>query len=75
MSLVNHAGSALFRSERQEYRIIYALSFPLFLAVALISRILPSRLRPIAIERGGYFQVIGDARAAAHSVLPYAFMR
>ncbi|MCB8839099.1 hypothetical protein [Aurantimonas sp. VKM B-3413] len=75
MSLVHHEGSALFRSERQEYRIIYALSFPLFLAVALISRFVPARLRPIAVEPGSYFAVFSDARAAAHSVLPYAFMR
>lgn len=75
MSLTNRHTGSLFRAERQEYRLIYALSFPLFLAVSLISRLLPPRLRPLPFEPGSYFAVLSDARATAHSVLPYAFMR
>lgn len=76
MSLVStrHAPS-LFSSERREYRLIYALSFPLFLAVAFLSRLLPVSVRPLPFERGRFFSVMSDARRAAHSVLPYAFMR
>ncbi|MCQ0989637.1 hypothetical protein [Jiella marina] len=75
MSLVQRHGLSLFRAEKQEYRMVYALTFPLFFAVALVSRVLPARLRPIPFGNGGFFAVFRDARAAAHSVLPYAFMR
>ena len=75
MSLVNRHPISLFQSERQEYRLIYALSFPLFVGVAILSRLMPERLRPIPFASGSFFAVLRDARAAAHSILPYAFMR
>ncbi|MER0238634.1 hypothetical protein [Fulvimarina sp. MAC8] len=75
MSLMNRHAPSLFSSERREYRLIYALSFPLFVAVALLSRLLPASLRPLPFERGRFFAVLSDARQAAHSVLPFAFMR
>lgn len=76
MSLVEHRHApSLFRAERREYRLIYAFSFPLFLAMALISRLVPASVRPIPFERGHFFKVVADARETAHSVLPHAFMR
>ncbi|WP_116681855.1 hypothetical protein [Fulvimarina endophytica] len=76
MSLVTrHASPSLFSSERREYRLMFALSFPLFLAVALLSRVLPASVRPLPFEPGRYLSVLSDARRAAHSVLPHAFMR
>ena len=75
MSIVNRHPVSLFQSERQEYRLIYALSFPLFLGVSLLSRLVPAKLRPIPFAHGSFFAVVADARATAHSILPYAFMR
>ncbi|MDY8108481.1 hypothetical protein U0C82_04850 [Fulvimarina sp. 2208YS6-2-32] len=75
MSLVTRHAPSLFSSERREYRLTYALSFPLFFAVALMSRFLPASMRPLPFERGRFFAVMADARQTAHSVLPYAFMR
>ncbi|MAU98950.1 MAG: hypothetical protein CMP81_24220 [Fulvimarina sp.] len=75
MSLVERHGLSQFRAEQQEYRIVYAVTYPIFLAVALASRLLPARLRPIPFENGGAFAVFRDARAAANAVLPFAFMR
>ena len=75
MNLVNRHPVSLFQSERQEYRLMYAFSFPVFLGVSLLSRLVPARIRPIPFARGSFFAVVSDARAAAHSVLPYAFMR
>ncbi|TPW29598.1 hypothetical protein [Pararhizobium mangrovi] len=66
--------SSAFAEERREYRLLYAISFPLFAATAALSRILPEHLRPMAIENGHFWTVLADARNAAHSVLPYAFM-
>lgn len=75
MSLVERHGLSNFRADQQEYRILFAVTYPIFLAVALVSRLLPARLRPLPTERGGVFAVFRDARAAANSVLPFAFMR
>ncbi|MBO0661742.1 hypothetical protein LQ948_04085 [Jiella sp. MQZ9-1] len=75
MSLVERSGLSQFRAERQEYRMVFAVTFPIFFTVALVSRLLPARLRPTPFGQSGVFAVFRDAKAAAHSVLPYAFMR
>ncbi len=75
MSLVERHGLSHFRAERQEYRILFAVTYPIFLAVALVSRLMPARLRPAACGDGGVLAVFRDAKAAAKSVLPFAFMR
>ncbi|WAP67436.1 hypothetical protein [Jiella pelagia] len=75
MSLVERHDLSHFRADKQEYRIVYAVTFPIFLAVALVSRLLPARLRPTPYGNGGVLAVFRDARAAANSVLPFAFMR
>ena len=75
MSLVERHGLSHFRAEQQEYRIVYAVTYPIFLCVALVSRLLPVRLRPTPSENTGVLAVFRDAKAAANSVLPFAFMR
>ncbi|MBO0903095.1 hypothetical protein [Jiella sonneratiae] len=75
MSLVERHGLSNFRAEQQEYRLVYAVTFPIFLAVALVSRLVPARLRPTQFGHGGLFAVFRDAKAAANAVLPFAFMR
>ena len=75
MSLVDRPAPSLFRAERREYRLISWISFPVFLAMSVLSRLLPASMRPIPLERGRFFQIVADARETAHSVLPHAFMR
>jgi hypothetical protein len=60
------------REEALEYRLILAASFPVFLAAAVVARLLPSgrRHRPAAGPRS----IIGEARAAARTFVPFAFM-
>ena len=55
--------------------MVYAVTYPIFLVVALVSRLMPARLRPFPFENVGPLAVFRDARAAANSVLPFAFMR
>lgn len=63
--------SNLRRKKAVEFSLYFALLFPIFLLVALVSRLLPRRMRPFGPERRS---VIGDARAAAYTVLPFVFM-
>ena len=62
------------RAEEREYRITLALFFVLFLPVALVARMLPPTWRPFSGCRTRRSNV-GDARAAAHEVTPFVFMR
>lgn len=55
------------RGEEIEFRLIYAAAFPLFLAAAVLGRL----ARPMAERRRS---IIAEARAAADTVLPFAFM-
>ena len=59
------------RSDSRDYRWIYALTLPLFVAVALLGRV-----AAIGRPRGrrGSLSLLGEARAAAHTVIPFAFM-
>ena len=59
------------RSDRREYLFYYVATYPVFLLIATLSRLLPRAWRPFA---SGGRSVFGDARAAAHTVLPCVFM-
>ena len=54
--------------EQREYRWVFALTFPAFLLAVAFGRIGGADAR-----RGR--SLMEEARAAAHEVLPYAFMR
>ncbi len=56
--------------ETVEQRLLLALSFPVFLAAALLSRVTPAARRPT----GGRLSVLAEARQAAHTCIPFAFM-
>ena len=53
-----------------EQRLLLALSFPVFLAAALLSRLSPAARPPV----GGRKSVLAEAREAAHTCIPFAFM-
>ncbi|TCT04942.1 hypothetical protein EDC22_11436 [Tepidamorphus gemmatus] len=63
----------LSRSEQASFRRIYIASFPLFLAAAVIARL----VAPLASGRtaGQRRSVFGEAKALADSTIPFAFMK
>lgn len=75
MSLADHRTTARPRvTERWEFRALVVVTYPLFLTVTLLSRLLPTRLRFMPTSVGGRMSVFAEARAAAHTTLPFAFM-
>lgn len=54
-----------------EYRLLLAASLPIFLVAAIVGRVLPSGEHAVPGER---LSVIGEARAAADTYVPFAFM-
>jgi hypothetical protein len=65
----------LRRREAVEYRIIFYLTFAFFLAAVLVARLLPRELKSSRPGFKGSRSVIEEARAAAHTCIPFAFMR
>ncbi len=62
------------RGEVSEFRLIFMVSFAIFLLVALVERILPPSWRPHVLPPGSSKSIFGEARAAAHTFVPLAFM-
>lgn len=62
------------RGEVGEFRLIFMISFAIFLMVAVIERVLPSSWRSHALGPDGGKSIFGEARAAAHTFVPFAFM-
>ena len=60
--------------EVREFRRLYAVCFIIFLIAASVARILAWRWRPWPPGPGGYLSVVGEAKRAAHTFLPFAFM-
>ncbi|ACA18081.1 conserved hypothetical protein [Methylobacterium sp. 4-46] len=59
------------RSEQAQFRLILAATYPVFLAAAVVQRVLPGRgVTPPGLRRS----VFGEARAMALSAIPFAFM-
>jgi hypothetical protein len=61
------------RAAEREYRLLSAAAFPLFLAVAVGARMLPSPWRR-RICGGEHPTVLADARAMVAATIPMAFM-
>jgi hypothetical protein len=75
MAVVMSAGGLPPRAARQqealEYRLVYLAGFAVFLAVAVATRLLPAgRRRSPGRDRS----IVGEARAAANTFIPFAFM-
>jgi hypothetical protein len=56
--------------EAKEFRLMFIATFPLFLAAGLLGRALSPRRRPSQRK-----SVFAEARAAANTCIPFAFMR
>lgn len=59
---------------RAEYKLIFALSFPLFLIGTLFARAAGLVRFPFFAKRKPAKSLMMEARDSANSVLPYAFM-
>lgn len=62
----------LRQRDRFEFRLLLWASFAIFLVVALFGRLLPPALRPFHSTGKSVF---GEAREAANTIVPFAFMR
>jgi hypothetical protein len=75
MAVMVRAVGGLPPRERQqealEYRLVYLAGFAVFLAVAVATRLLPGRQRHPQRRRRS---IVGEARAAADTFIPFAFM-
>jgi hypothetical protein len=56
--------------EAKEFRLIFLVTFPIFLAAGLVTRALSPRRSNIQHK-----SVFAEARAAANTCIPFAFMR
>lgn len=73
------ARSAPARSRRRgtgryEFWLYFAVSFPIFLTIAVLARLLPKSWRPGVAAVQGQGSVFGEAKAATNRVLPFVFM-
>ena len=62
--------SAPADAKSREYRWIYAVTLPAFIVVALLGRLTPRRRLPGA----PHASLLSEARATAHTIIPFAFM-
>ncbi len=60
--------------DRSDFRLIFGASYLLFLLVAVGRRLVPRRRWQGAPARGRRRSVFAEARAAAATYLPFAFM-
>jgi hypothetical protein len=68
--MVKSSGSParIRKEEALEYRLLYALSFGLFLLAAAAARVVPFG------RRHGGLSIVGEAKLAASTCIPFAFM-
>lgn len=57
------------KDEAREFRLIFAVSFAVFLVAAVVARLVPSG-RPAEPRRS----ILDEARAAARTSIPFAYM-
>ncbi len=59
--------------EQKSFKRIFMLSFPLFVLVASLARLVPGR-RAKRLAGGQRQTILSEARALADMVIPFAFM-
>jgi hypothetical protein len=67
--------SRLKKREAVEFRLLFLLTFPLFLAAAALARLIPGQRRSRAAGGHTGRSLIAEAKAAANTYIPFAFMR
>lgn len=61
-------------ADRWQFRLLVGVTYPVFLALTLASRLMPGNLRFLPTDVEGHGSVFAEARAAALTTLPFAFM-
>jgi hypothetical protein len=61
------------RSDRLVFRLLVALTYPLFLAAAILSRVMPFG-RGLMARPDGRVSVFAQARTASEATIAFAFM-
>ena len=61
-------------AEERQYRMILVFSLIFFLAFVLLMRLLPRGMRPAELRQGEQRSILAEARAMAHTTIPFAFM-
>lgn len=59
--------------EKLVFQLVFALTFLGFVAVALVQRLMPGRMRSVARVQTRR-SILGDAKALAYATIPLAFM-
>lgn len=57
-----------------QFRLIFIAGFAVFLLVALLARLLPRRRRPWLAGTSARLSIVEEAKVAAHTFLPLAFL-
>jgi hypothetical protein len=60
--------------EAKQFQLIFVVSFVLFVVVVTVTRLLGLRWRPWPSGSEGRQSIIHEARAAANTFIPFAFM-
>jgi hypothetical protein len=74
MPTLRTSRSRLRQKEAIEFRLLFTVTFTVFLMAAAVSRLLPADWRPLPPQAGADRSIIGEAKAAANMIVPYAFM-
>jgi hypothetical protein len=70
----DHGKNTTRLGDRWQFILLVAVTYPMFLALTLLSRLMPGKLRFMPTDVAGHGSVFAEARAAAHTTLPFAFM-
>ena len=62
------------KAQAGEFRLIFLASFVIFLLAGGVARLLPPRWRRRVPGQVSYKSLFGEARAAANTFVPFAFM-
>lgn len=57
-----------------EFKLMFVLTFTVFLVAATVGRLLPEGWRPLRRGPGSHRSIVGEARAAAGTCVPFVFM-
>jgi hypothetical protein len=60
--------------ERLQFRLIFAVTYPLFLVVAMVQTLVPAARNAFAVEGPVRGSVFRRAAVLANSTIPFAFM-
>jgi light-harvesting complex 1 beta chain len=70
-------GSSILKMRRQEsiyFHLIFAVTFTLFFVVAAVARLSAWKWSPWPPGPNGYSTVVNEAKSAANTFAPFAFM-